>query len=381
MAFSFLLFLLSVFTYENTALLFPALLLFSWPLRAEQTKQKNQKDVKKYGLLALAGILCGLLPYFTYRLIGYLNGRPLATPTMGTEIGLDTLGDALTVTISVLLNFADPQNLGNTPWALVATGIFVIAAILGTYTFIRIFRKQEPADQNSEERLRFLILFAGCVWLLLVGTVPYGIAGYGVTSRVYSAAIFGLFPLLLLIYDLGKNALVRSLVLLCIVLSFVLGFAEMGARHAQVNHPGRDLTSFYLGLKQVVPFVKSETVFILIDFPLSESGCGPSMEMLYGQIDLLCAFLSSTNPEYRAIRYPTYLAAERGGNLRTENWILIRVDEAGTPQIVDELNPGDLDLFITWQDQSPIRTDFRRIEPASSHVTQFYEYLLRQAQE
>ncbi len=174
----------------------------------------------------------------------------------------------------------------------------------------------------------------------------------------------------------------RVIAITLIVLFAGFGLFEMLNRSTQINQGEIAHNTFYRGLKDVVPFVKPRTVFVFLNYPLSNSGCGPSLEMLYDQKDLNCAFLSSTDYEYRAIRHATEIEANRGGFLRNQNWILIGVDENNKPYVIPELNPGDYDLIITWESTDPIQTDYTKIvtdnlPPAS----QFYENLLqRQAQ-
>jgi hypothetical protein len=99
--------------------------------------------------------------------------------------------------------------------------------------------------------------------------------------------------------------------------------------------------------------------------------------MLYDRTDIQCAFLSSTIPEYRAFRYPDNLLANRGGHLRTENWILVAVDELGQPSVIDEIREGDYGLLISWIDDKSIRTDYRRIEGEAGRPSLMYLDLLR----
>jgi hypothetical protein len=206
--------------------------------------------------------------------------------------------------------------------------------------------------------------------------------GYGVDSRVYSSAIFGVFPLLLMAYETAKSRLTRIVAIILIVLFAGFGLFEMMNRSLAVNQGEIAHNTFYRGLKDVVPYVKPHTVFVFIDYPLSNSGCGPSLEILYDQEDLNCAFFSSTDYEYRAVRHATEIEANRGGFLRNQNWILIGVDENNVPYIVPELNPGDYDLIITWESADPIQTDYTKIVTENlPPASQFYRNLLqRQAQ-
>jgi hypothetical protein len=209
----------------------------------------------------------------------------------------------------------------------------------------------------------------------LFGFLPYVAIGYGPTGRSYSSAVFGLFPLLLLAFHYWKQPALRALLAISMLIFMTFGFFESSNRLSQILSTEAADNQLYRGLKQAVPGIQPATVFIFIDRPLSNSGCGPSLEILYGQDNLACAFFSSTDNEYRATRQAELIEANRGGFLRDENWILIAVDEGGNPYVVDELLPGDFDLFITWEVDAPIRTDFSRIQ-ASAPPSQFYENLL-----
>lgn len=72
-----------------------------------------------------------------------------------------------------------------------------------------------------------------------------------------------------------------------------------------------------------------------------------------------------------------HVRANRGGALRNENWVIIKMNENGEPEIVSEISKGDFSLLIYWLSEEPIRTDFRRIENdegiAPSEMVQFLE--------
>jgi hypothetical protein len=170
---------------------------------------------------------------------------------------------------------------------------------------------------------------------------------------------------------------IRVLGIACLIAFGYLGWNQMHARSDEQTLKEPERNSFYLGMKDLIPSVKSETVFIFIDYPLSNNGCGPSFNMLYDRTGIQCAFFSSTILEYRAYRYYDNVSANRGGHLRTENWILISVDDFGNPAIINEIREGDFNLLISWLDDKPIRTDFRRIERTNSPPSEMVLDLLR----
>jgi hypothetical protein len=273
-------------------------------------------------------------------------------------------------------------NLGN--WLEVGSSFYIariilLATMLLSIFFIWHYRRFPKVYMHSEsDQARTKCIYFACAWLILWGTIPYALIGYGPAARIYHGAIYGMAPLLLLNYQLGQSRFLRGVMTILLIASLTLSLVEFNvssterALHEERSNP------FYVQLKEIVPSVKPNTVFIFINYRLSNSGCGPSMNMLYDQVELECAFFSSEWPEYFAIRYPDYVQANRGGGLRNENWIIITVDEDGLPEIVPEIRPGDFGLLIYWLDNSPIMTDFRRIESdAFSPPSDMYLELIR----
>ncbi len=381
LALSFGFFLLSVLTYENAALLFPALLLLAWPLLPVVKKPAMRGRAAQFAALAIGSGLLLLIPYWLYSYIALTHLRPLALPAMAGDIG-DFPAKALGASPAVYLHFGQFGNFGIAPLNLLMSATLLLVLALSTLWIFRIYRRPTQTAVDAYTRLRWTCIYLASLWFLIFGPLPYTLLGYGVDSRVYSSAIFGVFPLLLMGYETAKIRLVRLAAIALIVLFAGFGLLEMVNRSAQLNQRETAHNIFYRGLKEVVPFVKPRTVFVFLNYPLSNSGCGPSLEMLYDQNDLNCAFFSSTDYEYRAIRHATEIEANRGGFLRNQNWILIRVDESNKPYVVPELNPGDYNLLITWESTEPIRTDYTKIVTENlPPASQFYKNLLqRQAQ-
>jgi hypothetical protein len=364
-------FLLSIFSYENTVLLFPALLLLAWPLVDLPKAKRRAAAVRFAWLAALSGGLAAL-PYLLYKLISLLRGG-LAHPALVAGSPLDFVQRVLRDSPSFILQIGNSGQFaalapgGLLTSAVVITLLLSILAVAGLLS-----RRRQPTAGDTP---RFVFAFAAAGWIFLFGFLPYVAIGYGPTGRSYSSAVFGLFPLLLLAFHYWKQPALRALLAISMLIFMTFGFFESSNRLSQILSTEAADNQLYRGLKQAVPGIQPATVFIFIDRPLSNSGCGPSLEILYGQDNLACAFFSSTDNEYRATRQAELIEANRGGFLRDENWILIAVDESGTPYVVDELLPGDFDLFITWEVDAPIRTDFSRIQ-ASAPPSQFYENLL-----
>jgi hypothetical protein len=365
------LFLLSIFSYENTVLLFPALLLLAWPL-VDLPKAKRRAAAVRFAWLAVISGGLAALPYLLYKLISLLRGG-LAHPALVAGSPLDFAQRVLRDSPSFILQIGNSGQFAFlTPGSLLTSAV-VLALLLSILAVARLLSlRRQPAVGDT---LRFLFAFAAAGWIFLFGFLPYAAIGYGPTGRSYSSAVFGLFPLLLLAFHYWKQPALRALLAVSMLVFMTFGLFESSNRLTQILSTEAPDNQLYRGLKHIVPGVKEHTLFIFIDRPLSNSGCGPSLEMLYVQDDVICAFFSSTDNEYRATRHDVIVEANRGGFLRDENWILIAVDESGNPYVVDELLPGDFDLIITWEVETPIRTDFSRIL-ASAPPSQFYENLL-----
>jgi hypothetical protein len=189
------------------------------------------------------------------------------------------------------------------------------------------------------------------------------LVGYDASERVYSSAVFGVYLLMLMVYETAKKRFLR-IVAVGLILLFG-GFGPLALRDQSIRYNLRaeaTLNSFYRGLKEAVPYVKPNTVFIIINGPLEYSGCAPSLEMLYDLDNLKCALLSSTLVKYHAIRHVNQLETDDpfSQHLRGPNWILINVID-NIPSVLEELKPGDLDLIIVWKSTEPIRTDYMSI--------------------
>jgi hypothetical protein len=364
-------FLLSIFSYENTVLLFPALLLLAWPL-VDLPRAKRRGTAIRFVWLAALSAGLAALPYLLYKLISRLRGG-LAHPALVAGSPLDFIQNILRDSSEFILQIGNSgQFAAFSPGGLLtaAVGLTLILSILAVARLVS--RRRQPTAGDTP---RFVFAFAAAGWIFLFGLLPYVAIGYEPFGRSYSSAVFGLFPLLLLAFHYWKQPALRALLAGSMLVFMAFGFFESASRVTQILSTEVADNQLYRGLKQVVPGVKADTLFIFIDRPLSNSGCGPSLEMLYDQVDLTCAFFSSTNNEYRAIRHEVIIEANRGGFLRHENWILIAVDAQGDPYVVEQLQPGDFDLIITWEDDAPIRTDFSRIL-TSAPPSQFYENLL-----
>lgn len=377
---SFALFLLSVFTYENTAFLFPALLMLAWPLLPTPRKDSVRKQLLLFVGMAAASGLVLLVPYWLYSNIAVTQGRPVEHPAMTANIS-DLPLNVLAAAPEIYMHFGQFDIFREPPLDfLMATGVVLILGLFAASMY-RLLR-EGGLKPTTETGSRWLSLSLASFWFLTFGPLPYVLLDYPPSGRVYSSAVFGLFLLLLIAYEAAKERLLRIVAVAVMLLFAGFCLLELNSQAIRFNvETERTLNSFYRGIKDIIPHVEPHTMFIIINGPLENSGCAPSLEMLYNQVDLDCVLLSSSLEKYQAIRRRSRIEANSGTDwefsLSAENWILIAVDN-NVPSVLDELKPGDFDLLVTWISEEPIRTDYDRIviddlPPAS----QFYLHLLQ----
>ncbi len=260
-----ILFLVSIFAYENTAFLFPALIFMAWPLRSQQGKSKNDGLANKLFILGIISLGFIFVPYYIYLIVGESLGRVIQHPATG---GIVTNMDAFRVLLNWFYNLLYFIK-GPVGFSYIVT-LFLLC--VGFYTiFVSGNRKKPFTDDGFLSRS--LCISLASLWIIAMGLLPYSIANYVSTERVNSAAIFGLPPLLVLVFDIQKTKIIKTLSVLVIFYSISLGLIQY--RDTSIERALREpeLNGFYIGLKSVVPYVKAKTVFVFINYPLSNSGC------------------------------------------------------------------------------------------------------------
>lgn len=367
---SFLLFVLSIITYENALLLFPGLLLLAWPLERDKRRGRAWQYL---GLAVLSGVF-GLLLFRFYAAQAAQASEAMAHPAVNLGAAWEIVQRIAERLPGYFFGIRTPSwSAPQAIWLALMLAAVILLQLFGLGLLLSQARRGVPQPRR-------FFLAAALIWFFIFGFVPYAAAGYGPVGRVFSSSVFGLMPLGVLAYHLAKPGVWR--VLAAAVLAVLVSYSgvESTARYQFLAERELPENVLYRGLLEVVPQVQPGTVFIFIDRVLSNSGCGPSLEMLYGQPDLLCAFLSTDLAEYWAIRHEGYLEANRGGNLRKDNWILIALDAQGLPYVVEQLTPGaDRGLQITWEDPTPIRTNREHIVPGPKPASRFYLNLLQRA--
>lgn len=245
LALSLGLFLVSVFAYESVVFLYPGLLLFSWPL--SQKKKDNLKHFIGIGFISLFFVA---LPYIVYRHIGLIGSNATYRGGLSTPLDPTHLVDY----ISLLANFGANANSFQPISSALATIVTLYA--LGAGALVLIYKKRETFQHEA------IHVALASLWFIFMGLAPFALAGYSTTERAYSAAVFGLGPLIALSLT-AKATKLRSVTswaaVLCICL---LGIGQFFSASTQQVGPEAQQNRFFLNMKRLVPSVKSGTVFI-----------------------------------------------------------------------------------------------------------------------
>jgi hypothetical protein len=369
LALSLISFLVSVFTYENAAFLFPALVLLSMPLLP--AGQRDSKPFKTYLFLSL-GVLSGLLLLIPRLFYTYV-ASPIATPAL--DFGLGDLFTRLAETApSVYLGFGQFFSF-QSPLVNLTIGLALLLTLaLSAWVLLSLSGVKRRA---STDRKRGVHIILASLWFLVFGPLPYILLGYGVFGRVYSSAVFGVFPLILLAHQFAPKAWLRSLAPIILAFFAITGLLTLWSESRYFAQWEAPLNIFYRGLKDAVPHVRPNTTIIIVNGPIGNQGCGPSLEMLYGQEDLDCLVIASSAEQGSIRRHGEFQS--NGLTLLEGNWIIVSVVD-NVPTVIDELRPGDYDLMISWETNEPMRTSSGRILTDNiPPATQFYMHLLERA--
>jgi hypothetical protein len=314
----------------------------------------------------LSGLLL-LIPRLFYTYVA----SPIATPAL--DFGLGDLVTRLVETApSVYLSFGQFYGLQQ-PFVNLAVGLaLLVTFVLSTRAAIRSRpRKSAESDSRSSH------IYLASLWFLVFGPLPYILLGYDVVGRVYSSAVFGVFPLVLLIYETADNKWLLSVALAILGLFAFVGGLTLWNESQLFSRWEAPLNMFYRGIKEEVPHVADQAAFIIINSPIGNQGCKYSLQMLYGLEDVDCLVIAS-GAEQGSFRRPGEFQSS-GLTLLEDDWIIINVVD-NVPTIVDELSAGDYELLIDWEINEPMHTSRRRIVTNGIPApTQFYLHLLERA--
>lgn len=364
---SFAFWLGSVLTYENAVFLFPALLWLAWPLLPAHKRTSLRSQTTLFAELTTISGLILLIPFWLYSQTARSETFDIASMPANV-IGAGP---------AIYWGFSQFFNLGVVALgSFVAIGLFLIL-VLSSLWLVRLHRGSNAA-RASETELRWTCVYFASLWFVIFGPLPYILLGYGISGRVYSSAVFGVVPLMLLLYEAAEKR-VRRMATIALLLLFAASGLIMAAQEmVRVNQSEASLNIFYRGLKDAIPNVERETVFVIINGSIGVGSCGESLEMLYNKEDLKCAVLRPTS-SYDSIRHATELESS-GQHLPVERWILILVVD-NVPTMIDELKPGDFGLRITWESTEPMRTNPERILTRDlPPPSDFYLHLLERAE-
>lgn len=358
---------LGLATYENIALLYPAACLLSYPLLRPSKKGNLRTGLVFFAVSSPFYILVLLK---LVEITASLSVDPISHPAVSLSFQAGTLLRAFISVIEAVESFGVVDIY---TWFM---PLVLLAGVIGAVLLLK-----ESHFLNADEKIRQRSLVLGLIWIIFVSLFPYSLLGYGSAVRVYSAAIFGLVPLVVFFFYAARHVFLRFTLGVLLFAVFIFGLIGFASKAKQITSTELSETSFYLSLKRAVPDVRSETIFVFLDRKLSNSGCGPSLEMLYSQSKLRCVYLSSADPAFLAVRYRDFVEAGQGGWLRTEYRVIVGFDQDGNAYVVSELTPeSDFGMLIDWRFDTPISTDFEtfdtgRVVPQS----QFYLHLVERA--
>jgi hypothetical protein len=375
---SFVLFGLCLLTYEAASFVFPTLLLLAWPLVPHRTKKDRTIAMRKFFVIGFIGLLFVLIPYYVYSVFTPFRSHLL--DDFSLKFFLSAIGSFFQILLDFGIWLTSPgQQIGAT--------VLAVVLFFGGVLVARAWNDSKAFGLNAADREKVACVYLGCVLLILGGILPFAFVGITGSPRAYHTIALGLPPIMLMSLGLTMRRQVKPPILLrqkltivgwgaLVFLTLVLSLVEFKIKSDFLTQSEFSENAYFLDMKEIIPAVRPDTIFIFIDRSFSSSGCGAAFNMLYDQEGLRCASFSSSLEEFRAIRGPKQIIANRGGRLSTENWIIIRTDENGKPQIVPELSYGDYGLIITWLSMNPIKTDYARIEDFPPPPSDFYLYLV-----
>jgi hypothetical protein len=311
----------------------------------------------------LASLFLLLIPYGLYLLIDQLPGVFLAHYAASSGGIAGRLINFIPGFWILLTDLGRSEVVQRNMWALVyLTGVLVVVMVL-------LLRRAGASKVNKAEKLRYAFLFAAAGWIFVAGLAIWGfLVTEAAPTRAYVAAMVSFPILLVLLFELVPPRVIWRLGAVLAMATWAwMGIVEFQAESKENSALEAQYSGYLLSIHELVPDVRPGTWFVLVDFDLGNTGCGPSLSMLYEVADLFCARLSSKNPGYVADRYEGDLLNVRntGGWIRNGNMIILGIDSEGRMYIIPSISSED-DIYINWYSSDPIRTDFRRVVSDSS---------------
>jgi hypothetical protein len=367
---SFAFFFVSLLTYENAAFLFPALVLLALPLLPSPTRDSLRIRFFLFAGLSTASGFVLLIIRLFYAYIVRLASAPVMDFTFS-----DLTARILEAAPPIYLKWGQTYFVDAAPKnSMIAAGLLLTVA-LSSVAIIGIYRDGK-ATQGSDERSRWLHIYLASIWFLVFGPLPYILLGYYPGGRVYSSAVFGVFLLIFMLYEIVRVRLLRQVTVILRLFFVAAGLLMMVDGSTYYSQREGPKNIFYRDLKELIPNVRPHTEFIFINWLTGYQNCGPSLEMLYDQYDLDCLLIWSNN-DLNSIRREMEFETD-GKDVADGNLILISVID-NVPTVLEELKPGEFDLPITWESTQPLRTNTSRIVTEIQPPSAFYLHLLERA--
>jgi hypothetical protein len=381
-----LVFFLGLLTYENIAFLFPVAFILAFPLAKFSSEKEFKSKITLAGIVSLLSIFLILIPLKIYESLAKTSELGFAHPAFNDPNVLNEIPQRVASIASLLAgyfyNFSSGLAISSGKYLLVVQ-ILSVALFLFLVTYpLFLVNRIKPSSKAPTEKGSLISLYLSALGLIVLGLLPYALWGGSADLphvRFYSLPIFGISILLLLGVVLSKRQAFRYVFVAICMLSVLLGLFEFNAYSKEIL--AREFLPIhdYASMIEIMPRVREGTSFIFLDGDMGYgpwNGCSLALRMLYATRDLKCIFLSSTIPDYSAVRNSDGILANQGGLLNDENWIIIGLNDQGQRYIIPEIN-SQSDLIINWESAAPIKTDYRRIITDQGPVTtQMYLHLL-----
>jgi hypothetical protein len=388
-ALGFFLFVISVFNYENVALLFPVAYLLSYPLVSRRGLKKSTKIMA--GVFALVSVALPLLPILLYSGLNIVSH-----PALRGEGGLGNPVIRIVAAIKHMglyfFNSADPLTIYTEQPVLRWLPLFVLVTVIVFVSGLMVLIRRRAVDGkewliavSAGDFTVMLSLYVASLWLIFLSVVPYAIA-YQFSSpyvRFFAISIYGFAILLILGLALLQTKILRVVIGVVTFLIVLSGLVEFNSYAQQLAELESSPRFDYLSIIEVVPRVEDETVFFMVDFIVgtdASRSCALPLQMLYDVKDLRCGFISSNLDYIQVERTEGVVATTEGGRFLKNNWILIGINEDGSKYIIPEIGPDD-PYFIDWQSEEPIQTSYLRIASGEILETSMYRKLVERSLE